>query len=922
VFVAGGVGLRGVKNMAKGPGMMDQFDAIKKEHPDTILFFRMGDFYEMFHDDAVVASEVLGITLTSRDKKSDNPVKMAGIPWHSVEEYLRKMLASGHKVTLCEQAPEMQPGEKILRRVVTRVYTPGSLYEESLIGEDATAILAAVIVRGDGIGLAMLDSSTGRARLYQFEGAGRSEALRDEILRTGPAELVASGRDAASEMISGVVKELDRLSISTFESSQSNRLEVVKQHLQVADLGSIDLDSNPLGMEACGLAAGYIASLHLIDAVPLREIVINGNQEYMALDRTTLRNLELTHTLAGERAGSLVNAIDRTKTWMGRRLLRDWLLRPLMNRERIASRSGAIASLVKSSRRLRDLRTALQSMRDLERLSTRLAYERANARDLVAISDALSRMGQLQSILSESKDDMLNSLAQGLTDLSEIRDIINSRLVDEPPLTVREGGMIRDGIDADLDDLRACTAEGDAWLKQFEFNERERLDIPSLKVKFNRQFGYFVEITKTYIDKAPEEYRRRQTLTNAERFTTDSLAEWEEKLLTADSRANQLENRIFLTLRAVVESETATLSKIARKIAQVDVLCCLAEHARQRGWVRPEIVDEDKLEIVAGRHPVLESNSEFVPNDCSFSSNRRCLLLTGPNMGGKSTYLRQVALITILAQTGSFVPAQRAKIGVVDRIFTRVGAHDDLLRGRSTFMVEMIEVAHILRRATKQSLVLLDEIGRGTSTFDGLAIAWSVTEDIANRVGARTLFATHYHQLVGLEDEIPGLVNIHVQVAQLKGELRFLHTVAAGPCDDSYGVQVASLAGLPTAVVERARDLLLFLEQQAGGAKAGSSGIPMRRGEGQSSLFGWMLSDSSTDSARVEVSKTGSDSDDDSDSIAGSSSPPVAAFDACQSAALKRLSQIDPDTLSPRESIDLLYELTGLLRGTHEWLEE
>ena len=902
--------------MTKRTGMMDQFQAIKEAHPGTVLFFRMGDFYEMFHEDAVLASEVLGITLTSRDKNSDNPVPMAGVPWHSVEVYLRRMLRAGHKVTLCEQAEAVEPGEKILRRVVTRIYTPGSLYEQSLIGEAATAVLAAVVIRGDAVGLALLDSSTGRARVQQFDGAGRFDALRDEMMGAGPAELVASSKDAASETLASLVRDIDGLMLSTHEASDATCLEVVRVHLSTADLGSIDSDEKPLGMQACGLAAGYIASLHLIDAVPLHEVVIDASDSHMSLDRTTLRNLELTHTLLGERAGSLVQAIGRTRTWMGRRLLREWLLRPLLDRTVIASRSGAVAALVRSSRRLRDLRTAMQSMRDLERLSTQLFYDRANARDLVAMADALGRMPRLHSILSESNDPMLNDLAEGLTDLAGVRDLIISQLVDEPPTGVRDGGLFMGGVDDDLDELRDTAAEGDAWLRSFEAAERERLDVPTLKVRCNRQFGYFVEVTRPHIDKMPEEYRRRQTLTNAERFTTDELSQWEERLLNAAGRANDLEHRLFLNLRGEVKQHVARLSEIARKIAQTDVLCSFAEHARQRGWVRPEVVDENRLDIVGGRHPVLEETSGFVPNDCCFERSRRCLLLTGPNMGGKSTYLRGVALITILAQAGSFVPARRARIGLVDRVFTRVGAHDDLRRGRSTFMVEMIEVAHILRRATERSLVLLDEIGRGTSTFDGLAIAWSVTEDITTRVGARTLFATHYHQLVGLQDEIPGLVNIHVQVAHVDGELRFLHTVAEGPCDESYGVQVASLAGLPTAVVERARDLLLFLEQQAGGARAGESGIPTRRGDGQSSLFGWMLPPAAAPT----------DASDPTESEAAESDvrPPIveSALDSCEVAALDRLRSIDPDALSPREAIDLLYQLTGILRGTHEWLEE
>jgi DNA mismatch repair protein MutS len=879
--------------MAKGPSMLDQYAEIKADHPDTILFFRMGDFYEMFYDDAVAASEVLGITLTSRDKNSDNPVPMAGVPWHSVEGYLQRMLRAGYKVTLCEQAEELQPGEKILRRVVARVYTPGSLYEEELIGEDGSALLAAVVLKGDNLGIAVMDPSSGRASSAEFEGNGRFERLRDELLRWGPRELVMHSRDAKHETILGILRDIDGLVLSIHDLPSKGRLAALRNVLEMSDLGSLDLDTRPLAMEAAGLATAYLSKLHLVDAVPLREIHLGADTTHMLLDQTTLRNLELVQTLSGEKNGSLLQAIDSTQTWMGRRLLKEWLLRPLMDSDQIAERHAAVGNLVNASRRLREIRTALKAMRDLERLSTRLAYNRANGRDLLAICDCLSRMPALQSLLQESDDILLNSCAEGLVDLEPLKVRIEDALRPEQPALIRDGGLFREGYDAKLDDLRKKAGKGTSWLSEFESAQREHLDIPSLKVKYNRQFGYFIEVTKTHLDKVPEDWTRRQTMTNAERYVTTELKEWEEIILTADSRANAIEFKLFCTLRDEVKAVTANLSSIARKISTVDVLASFAHHARQRSWCKPEILDGDRLDIVGGRHPVLESDGRFVPNDVRFDAKRRFLLLTGPNMGGKSTYLRTSALIAILAQAGSYVPASKARIGLVDRVFTRVGAHDDLRRGRSTFMMEMIEVAHILRRATPNSLVLLDEIGRGTSTFDGLAIAWSVTEDIARRIACRTLFATHYHQLIGLAEEVPGLYNIHVQVADSGGEITFLHTIADGPCDDSYGVQVAGLAGLPNPVVERARDLLLFLESQAQGARAGEGGVPLAREAGQSSLFGgW---NQRTAPARV-VEK--------------------------ESEIEKRLTEIDPDMLSPRDAMDLIYELRGMLQGTHEWLEE
>ncbi|DAC62984.1 DNA mismatch repair protein MutS [Euryarchaeota archaeon] len=893
--------------------MLDQFAEIKAQHPDTVLFFRMGDFYEMFHEDAVIASEVLGITLTSRDKNSDNPVAMAGVPWHSVESYLQSMLRAGYKVTMCEQEEQLRPGSKILERVVTRVYTPGSLYEENLIGEDGSSILAAISVKDDKVGLAILDSSTGRSWVQEQSGAGRWERIKDEIQRWSPSELVVSKKDALSDVILSLVSDLDNILMSVHDANAEQRLQSVREHLKVSDLGSVDLDSKPLALQACGLAAGYIAHLHLIDIVPLREVHFDADDGHLVLDQTTLRNLELSHTLIGEKQGSLIQSIDSTRTWMGRRLLKEWIMRPLTDKEIIASRHLAVSSLFKAPRRLDSIRENLKSMRDLERLSTRLAYGRANARDLVAVSECLGRMPKLQTLLTEGNSELLHSSSLGLNNLDSMRELIYTKIIDEPPASIRDGGIFRHGVHEQLDELRSKASEGTSWLKEFESKEREKLDIPNLKIKHNRQFGFFIEITKSHVGKVPDNYRRRQTMTNAERYTTDELVGWEEIILTADDRAKALEKELFIDLRNSVASHSSELATIARQIATTDVLSSFAIHARKNSWCKPEITDGRKIEIISGRHPVLEADGRFVPNDIKLDEKRSFLLLTGPNMGGKSTYLRQTALISILAQAGSYVPAEKAKIGLIDRVFTRVGAHDDLRRGRSTFMMEMIEVAHILRRATDKSLILLDEIGRGTSTFDGLAIAWSVTEDICKRLGARTLFATHYHQLIGLEAEFKNLANIHVQVADVNGEIRFLHTISEGSCDDSYGVQVAALAGLPISVVERARDLLVFLESQAQGAKAGSSNSPDSRPNGQSSIYGWMLS-SANQNELISNEPKPLDLDVKEEII----------IDPVLKEISERLRSLDVDNLSPRESQEVLYAMIDSLEKSRytDLLEE
>lgn len=867
-------------------GMMDQYMDIKKEHPDSVLFFRMGDFYEQFHDDAVVSSEVLGITLTSRDKKAEDPIPMAGFPWHALEDNLRQMLQAGHKVCVAEQEEQLREGAKLLERVVTRVYTPGSLYEESLIGTDEVAGLAAICVKAEGVGIAILDASTGHVWTMEHTGDERWDRLLDDLLRSSPREVIFSPRDAEREEVRKVISQLDGVTLSQHNSSKRKGENALKNVLEVADLGHIDLGDSPLAMDAAGLAADYLATMHVVDSIDVKEVEIMQPDGNMVLDQTTLRNLELTQTLAGEKEGSLLGAIDRCRTSMGRRMLKQWILRPLANKEKIEARQDAVASLARSSRRLDDIRNSLRGLRDLERLATQLSYNRSGGRDIVAIGLALERMPKIKLLCQEMDDELLNTISSELDILELMRIDIQANLNDEQPLSLRDGGLIREGVDSKLDELRTAAAVGHKWFKDLEIKERARLEIPSLKVRHNRQIGWFIEVTKTHLSKVPEEWKRKQQMTNGNRYTTDDLVEWEDRLLTAASKANSMEYDMFRDLRDRCKDNSRALGLVSSNVAQVDVLQCFAEVARTRSWTRPTIHDDDRLVAKGLRHPVLEIQTGFVPNDIRLDKKRKFLLITGPNMGGKSTHLRCAALLSVLAQAGSFVPASSAQVGMVDRIFTRVGASDDIRRGRSTFMMEMMEVAHILKRATPKSLILLDEIGRGTSTFDGLSIAWSVTEDICSRIGARTLFATHYHQLIGLEGDAAGLVNVHVQVAESDGELKFLHTVADGPCDDSYGVQVAALAGLPRHVVERSGDLLGFLESQAHGAKAGEKGAPTARSAGQASLLGFV------GQPQVRIEK-----------------------DALGEAVKQALSNIDPDSMSPREAHDALYTLQKILEG-------
>ena len=869
---------------------MDQFMEIKHEHPNTILFFRMGDFYELFHEDAQVAAPVLGLALTSRDKNAENPIPMAGFPWHALEDNLKIMLKSGFKVTVAEQEQQLREGAKLLERVVTRIYTPGSLYEESLLATNERSVLSSIVLAKSALSMAVIDSSTGESWAATWSDNERFSSLEDELLRWNPAEIVLSSKDAENDNLCSIFANLNNCVISQHNVNKKRRIERLESILQVSDLGHLDLDSSPLSIEAAGLAADYLAEVHFNSEIPLRDLQIIEETGHLVVDQTTLRNLEITATLSGDYEGSLISSMNYCRTAMGRRLLKTWLLRPLHQLDAIELRHNAVRSLKSSSKRLDLLRQNLVGLRDMERLATQLAYNRSNARDLQATAMALERMPAIMQLCRDANDEFLRHLSQNLTDLSDMAEDIIRTLREDLPIGLRDGGIIRKGINTDLDELRVVSTEGYQWFKELELNLRKQLDIPSLKIKNNRQIGWFIEVTNSHIEKVPSDWIRKQQMTNGSRYTTEAIAHRDDLLMSADSKIKQLEYQLFQNLRDKCRLNSVALANIAGKIAAIDVLQCFATVARKRNWIKPTMSEEESIYIKQSRHPVLEQNHGFVANDIIMDKKNQFLLITGPNMGGKSTYLRSAALISILAQSGSYVPAESAKLGLVDRIFTRVGASDDLKRGRSTFMMEMIEVAHILRKATNKSLVLLDEIGRGTSTFDGLSIAWSVTEDICNRVQCRTLFATHYHQLVGLENDIDILKNIHVQVSHVDGKLKFLHTIADGPCDDSYGIQVAALAGLPRSVVERASDLLQFLEKQAYGAKAGDVGAPSARDIGQTSLMGYFAAASlaQAQSKQNPTKETGGK---------------LSSF----------IKTLELDEMSPKEALNALYEARSLL---------
>ncbi|MED5485292.1 MAG: DNA mismatch repair protein MutS, partial [Candidatus Thermoplasmatota archaeon] len=641
--------------------MMDQFFEIKENHQDTILFFRMGDFYEMFYEDAEIVSKELGLTLTSRDKNSENPIPMAGFPWHALEENLRKMVTKGYKITLCEQEQELRPGAKLLERVATRVYTPGSLYEEGLLEQDKSSRLASIVIKKGKIGIAIIDVSTSEVWSMEFNGIDNINQCSNELMRWELSELVMRRNTANSEQINNIIASIEINSTSQHEISTKKSIDFVKEKFKLKDLGSLGLDDSEICIDALGLAASYISKLYKNENIQLREPKLQQEEDIVNLDNTTLKNLELIKTLSNEKEGSLFHSIDNTRTWMGRRRLKNWIMRPLKNIVTINKRQSAIAELIKSNRRLHEIRESLKGMRDLERLATKLSYGRITSRDLVAISVSLGKMPEIKQLLIDSNNKFLHEIGLELDLLNSMKIKIDEALLEEQPVGIRDGNMFKENFSKELDEFRKNVAEGIDWLQGLEINERERLDIPSLKVRHNRQFGWFIEVTKTHLSKVPENYRRKQTMTNAERFITEELKQKEEVLFNADEKGKKLEYDLFCSLREECRSESDILIQIADSISTLDVISSLAETARNRNWCKPELIEENKIEINKGRHPVLEKINGYVSNDTKMNQKRRLLLITGPNMGGKSTYLRQNALIVILAQMGSFVPANKAK---------------------------------------------------------------------------------------------------------------------------------------------------------------------------------------------------------------------------------------------------------------------
>jgi len=829
--------------------LMRQYAAIKKEHPNALLFFRLGDFYELFFDDAVLAARELQITLTSRNKEKGVAIPMCGVPYHAAEGYISKLIRRGFKVAVCEQVEDPRLAKKLVRREVTRVVTPGTAADSSLNAEENN-FLAAVATVGDRVGFAALDLSTGEFRATEFVGELAGRRIQEELEQLRPREMLygssaplleragggqlrsfaaLDGRDARPHTplarVSGVGWAETPLDDWIF--APDHAVPLLENHFGVLSLEGFGLAGKRAAASAAGAILYYIRSTQRGTLDHVDRIGFYERQNCLVLDAVTVRNLELIEPLfAGTDAGvTLFRCLDATVTPMGKRLLRTWMLRPSLDRAEIDGRLDSVEVQVKDTVRREELRRSLEGILDLERLLSRVTLETANPRDVLALAASLGRIPKVRTVLAGLSALRLGTLHGVIDELGDLREKIDRTLVPEPPLTLSDGGVIAAGVDKDLDELRDLSRNSKQYLAQVEQRERERTGIGSLKVKFNSIFGYYIEISKANLHLSPADYERKQTLVNAERFTTPELKEFESKILDAQEKIVEIERRLFAELRSAIAAEAKRIRQTALALAEVDVLGCLAHIAALRNYCRPRFDEVEKaedagdLEIVEGRHPVIElqelaaGSERFVPNDLFLDSalhnaTHNIVVLTGPNMGGKSTYLRQAALIVIMAQMGSFVPARAVRLGIVDRVFTRIGASDNLARGRSTFMVEMTETAAILHTATARSLILLDEVGRGTSTYDGLAIAWAAIEYLHARVHAKTLFATHYFELTELAEQLSGVKNYHVSVKETGGSVVFLRRVEPGAADRSYGIEVAKLAGLPNEVVVRAREVL------------------------------------------------------------------------------------------------------------------
>jgi DNA mismatch repair protein MutS len=865
---------------------MRQYLDAKEQHRDSIVLFRMGDFYEMFYEDALVASRALELTLTSRSKDaSGGGIPMCGVPHHAVDTYIARLVKKGFRVAICDQVEDPRKAKGIVKREVVRVVSPGTLTDSNFLDAREPAFLMAIAPangKGHIVGVALLDLSTGEFTAAEYGGADGTQALADELSLLRPREIVAPAGAALPEPIAAAGIPLTTVDAWTFDGESARRTLLTQ--LRASGLEGFGLDGHAAAVSAAGALVQHLRGTQKVDLAHISQIAYRRRADALLIDPTTIEHLEVLEGSEGAREGSLLDQLDRTMTSVGSRLLRSWLLRPLVTIEPIRDRLDAVEELAFRSTERAKFRDAVKGVQDLERLVARAALGTAGPRDLVGLKQSLAVLPRVRAVMTDLQAPLVRSLVAEIDDLVDVRDEIERTLIDDPPALARDGGFTRDGRDSEIDELRRISRSGKQVIAEMEDAERARTGIGSLKVRFNRVFGYYIEVSKSNLHAVPPDYQRKQTIAGGERFITPALKEYEEKVLGADERILERELEIIGLLRASVASESPRIQASARALAALDVLASLAEVASNDNYTKPHVHDGDDMTVADSRHPVVERHAApgsgaagadgFVPNDITLNgTTNQLVILTGPNMGGKSTYLRQAALLCLMAQTGSFVPAREAKLPIVDRIFARVGASDNIARGQSTFMVEMQETANILHQATSKSLVVLDEIGRGTATFDGLSIAWAVAEHLATnpRVRPKTLFATHYHELTDLADATPGVVNFHVAVREWKDDIVFLRKIVPGRSDRSYGIQVARLAGLPASVIGRAREILQALERDE-----------LARG-GRPSVSG-----TSTDPQRQLGLFQTPPSDDE---------------------LRKRLADVDVDRMTPLDALTLLAEL-------------
>ncbi|MFA5073978.1 MAG: DNA mismatch repair protein MutS [Nitrospirota bacterium] len=875
--------------------LMKQYQDIKRQHLDAILLFRMGDFYEMFDQDAITASKVLEITLTARNKSKGIETPLCGFPYHAAEGYIAKLIRRGFKVAVCEQVEDPKLAKGIVKREVIKVVTPGTVLDSGLLDAKDNNYLASLYQSRNGFGIAFLDISTGDFMATEVHGQNNIPELDTVFSRFNPREIILPREQHPSPALSRLLNHYTS-SINTADDwtyDPDTAIKTLKDHFKTVSLDGFGCQGMKDGLAAAGAALRYIEETQKTPLSNIRRIQPFRAQSHMILDAACQRNLELVRTLQGEGSqGTLLSVQDATVTSAGGRKLRSWILNPLMDAGEIELRLDAVGEFKDQHQRRSNLRTQLGSLYDLERLISRISLGVANARDLLALKQSCVALPKIKELLSSCESRLLFDITNNWDGLSDVHELIEKAIHDDPPYTLREGRLIKKGYHQELDSLRSISSEGKGWIAGIEQRERERTGINSLKVSYNRVFGYYLEVTKTNLSNVPADYIRKQTLANAERFITPELKEYEDKVLGAEERILELEYRLFQEVREAIAAHTVRVQDMAGKLALLDCLLSLGEVAAKNNYTRPVILDSDTLVITDGRHPVIEQITEerFVPNNTVLDCDEnQLLIITGPNMAGKSTYMRQVALITLMAQMGSFVPAREAQIGLVDRIFTRVGASDFLLGGQSTFMVEMNETANILNNATDRSLILLDEIGRGTSTFDGISIAWAVAEYIHTKLRARTLFATHYHELTELSLTMSRVKNYTVAIKEWNDQIIFLRKVTEGCADKSYGIQVARLAGLPQEVIQRAKEVLANLEK----AEFDEKGEP---------IVGH------TDHALESVEPS-----------LGSLEPQLGLFSSEAGMLLKEITELNIDSMTPLDAMNKLYELKNKVKRHDEF---